>query len=84
MKKLNYKSFLIIWIATGILISGYFYIYPIQYRVHQTGSDYEYWERRLGPSYSYEDGKEDKIAILITLVGAILISGLGHTLSKKK
>lgn len=82
MKKLNYKSYLIIWIAIGILISGYFYIYPIQYRVHRTGSDYEYWEGRMGPSY--EDGKQDKIAILITLVGAILISGLGHTLSKKK
>lgn len=64
MKKISYKVVLVIWLAIGISVSGYFNIYPID-RGH----------------YSVYDQRD--LSILITLVGALLIGGLGY-LSQKQ
>jgi len=63
--KVNYKVLLVIWVAFGVAISGYRYIYPTS-------------EGRI-----YIDHQEHELPILITVVGAILIGGLGYILSKK-
>lgn len=76
MKKYNYKKLLIIWIAVGVAVSGYFYIYPIKTRIIPHSDIERLHEENFGPSYS--NGKHSQLAILITLVGSILIGGLGY------
>lgn len=75
---INYKSILVIWIAVGVGVSGYFYIYPVKHKVYRSGSIYERREEIFGAEY--ESGKESEVSLLITIVGSILIYGLGRTI----
>ena len=74
MKKISYKVVLVIWLAIGISVSGYFNIYPNKKKHTEFfGMDRGY--------YSVYDQRD--LSILITLVGALLIGGLGY-LSQKQ
>ncbi len=78
----NYKKLLVVWIAIGVFVSGIFLIFP------KTGS-------RIIPETEIERGMESiagpqynnvtcfEFTLLVTVVGSILIGGLGYT-SKPK
>ena len=68
---------MVIWIAIGVAISGYYYINPKMYSKRvQTQMVGKYQTIKV-------KGKEFETSVLITLVGTILIGGLGYTLRKK-
>lgn len=77
----NWKKILIIWIAIGISISGYFYIFPNIVRVQRKGLYAKELERVGGPLY--EKSPVDKVTMLVTVVGAILIGGFGKLSNNK-
>jgi hypothetical protein len=68
MKK-NYQKILAFYLAAGVALSGYFYFYPIYYKINRK---LEWYEKT-----SYEVGNEYNIAVLVTIVGCLLIVGLG-------
>ena len=82
MKTIKYKFILVIWLALGIAISGYFYIFPTRYRDLPNSKMDRSYEEDFGPQY--KDGKESEVAILVTLVGIVVIGGLGQVLEKNK
>lgn len=77
-----YKKLLVIWIAIGLSVSGYFYIYPIEHRVLAVSRMDKSYEQSFGPRY--EDGKHFEVSLLVTLVGSILIGGLGFATKSKE
>jgi hypothetical protein len=79
MKKI-YKIILTLWISVGVGICGYFYIYPNEYRIYPKTKFEEMRERFDGPQY--KKGKELEIYKLVTIVGIILISGIGFSIGK--
>lgn len=83
MRKLyNYKILLVLWISLGVSVSGYFYIFPNRY---EETSDFNSPGRRHYRAITYSrDGKEQQVFTLITIVGAILIFGIGSNISSKK
>ncbi len=77
-----YKTLLVIWLALGTAVSGYFFIFPLKYRIYPKSKlDYTK-EKYLGPQYN--DGKEGEVSLLVTIVGTILIVGLGRTYNNSK
>ncbi len=78
----NYKKLLVIWIAIGVFVAGIFLIFPkTGGRIVPTNEREERWERIDGPQYNNVTCFE--FTLLVTVVGAILIGGLGYT-SKTK
>lgn len=78
----NYKTLLVIWLALGTAVSGYFFIFPVKYR-HYPKSKMDYLsEKYNGPQYN--DGKECEVSLLVTIVGTILIAGIGRTYNNSK
>lgn len=80
MKRLlDYRILLIVWLAVGISFTGYFYINPTKrtsnYRPFRHSDE---MLKFIDISY-----KNVQISGLVTLVGAILIGGIGYVLSKK-
>jgi hypothetical protein len=76
--KANYLKVFIFWVALGIGVSGFLFIF----------SDFHYkTERESYGMTVYEDAtlkpEVFQIAVLITIVGAILIGGLGYAKSKE-
>jgi uncharacterized membrane protein len=70
MKKLlDYRILLVLWISIGISLAGYYFIYPPRIRL------------ALG---SKDDDSYYQLALLVTIVGSILIGGIGYVVSKKK
>ncbi len=82
----NYKKLLVIWIACGILVSGCFYIFPVYTSTPIVASTYreKVEEEMNGPQYRIEYGKHFEVCVLITIVGAVLIGGLGYTSKAKE
>ena len=80
--KFNYKAFLVIYLAVGIGVSGYFYIFPLKYRIYDSSRVSLLREEYLGPQY--ENGKEFEVSVLITVIGSVLIFGLGNTLLQNR
>lgn len=78
----NYKTLLVIWLALGTAVSGYFFIFPIKYRHYPKSKMDHTVEKYNGPQY--DNGKEGEVSVLVTVVGTILIAGLGRTLNKSK
>lgn len=86
MKKI-YQLILVLYLATGIAVSGYFYLYPYYYKkinivpaFHQPGG-YSY---QGYTTYSYEEGNEFGVSVLATIVGSVLIGGFGFIMRKPK
>ncbi len=78
----NYKTLLVIWLALGTAVSGYFFIFPIKYRHYPKSKMDHTFERFHGPKY--DNGKEGEVSVLVMVVGTILIAGLGRTFNKSK
>ncbi len=82
MKKI-YKLILVLYLATGIAVSGYFYLYPNLYSTGKyipSASRGEYLRYEL----QYKEGKEFGVSVLVTLVGCVLIGGIGNVTKKHK
>jgi hypothetical protein len=75
MKKI-YLKILAFYLAAGVALSGYFYYYPIYYKINRK---LEWFE-----TTSYEVGNEYNIVVLVTIVGCLLIIGLGITTKKNE
>jgi len=65
---------LVFYLATGIAVSGYFYLYPNYYQKKRNLQWHE--------ESSYEEGNEYSVSVLITIVGCVLIGGLGIVTKK--
>ena len=84
----DYRIILTIWIALGIGITGYFKIYPdvSSKRIknpNRTNGVYEFGE----PDYITQTTtsfKKYELSLLTTIVGGVLIGGIGFFTSKKK
>jgi len=72
-KFLNYKFLFKVWLTIGILISGYYYLFQpmIEY------------EGEWGVGYRSNDNYY-KVSLLITIVGLVLIGGIGYIRTKQK
>ncbi|MBL7473099.1 hypothetical protein [Robertkochia sediminum] len=80
------KQLAVIWFSGGLLITGYFYIFPTYYNMSGDHPDYEYYKRRNQNYYEpipRVKGPEMKVSGLITIVGTLLFYGLGATAQKK-
>ena len=78
----NYKKLLVIWIAIGVFVAGIFLIFPkTGGRIVPNTQIEKAMERIDGPQYNNVTCFE--FTLLVTVVGAILIGGLGYT-SKTK
>lgn len=76
MKKI-YQLILVLYLATGIAVSGYFYLYPYKHRIQK--------ETDFGIKYiKYEEGNEFGVSVLATIVGSVLIGGIGIVMRKPK
>lgn len=71
----NLKMILIIWIAIGIAVSGYYYLYPVQHFQP---------DQILDGKLPIVNGNESGIALLITLIGAFVIYFLNRVRNIKK
>lgn len=69
MKK-NYQLFLVLYLALGVAISGYFYLYPYYHRLEKYTDFGQFYVK-------YEEGNEFGVSVLTTIVGVILIGGIG-------
>lgn len=76
MKKIC-QLILVLYLAIGIAVSGYFYLYPYYHKI-------EHKDWLLRGTYYYEEGNEFGISVLATLVGSILIGGIGILMRKPK
>ncbi|MCM4171870.1 LPXTG cell wall anchor domain-containing protein [Arenibacter sp. TNZ] len=82
---LNYKKVLVIWLAIGILFGGYFLIEPVSEKIEEGHSrSGDLFSTSVSVRVRYEDKKYGPKILLGTLVGAILIGGLGYFSSKKR
>jgi hypothetical protein len=86
MKKV-YQLILVFYLAAGIAVSGYFYLYPQYYKKinivpasHKPG-EYSF---QSYTTYSYEEGNEFGVSVLATIVGSVLIGGIGFVMCKPK
>jgi len=86
----NYKKLLVIWIACGILVSGWFYLFPVLHTERHSTVDYPDLDpfgsgkAVYGISEYRVKGKHYQVSVLVTVVGAILIGGLGYTSKTKE
>jgi hypothetical protein len=71
-----YKHVLIIWVAIGIGLTGFFYIYPEHVTVKRRTRHIEYIKIDI---YT-----KSKLSLLYTVVGSIMIGGFGFIESKRK
>lgn len=78
MKKI-YQLILVLYLATGIAVSGYFYLYPYYHKV--ANKHKSWWDTR---TYRYEEGNEFGVSVLATIVGSVLIGGIGFVMRKPK
>jgi hypothetical protein len=76
MKKI-YQLILVFYLSIGISVSGYYFIYPNYYK---TGVR-NFLE---GREYIYEKGNEFGVSVLATIVGSVLIGGIGLVMRKPK
>lgn len=74
MKK-TYQLILVFYLAIGIAVSGYFYLYPYYHKIETTN----WWEQG-----TYEEGNEFGVSVLTTIVGSVLIGGIGIVMRKPK
>jgi hypothetical protein len=73
-----WRQLLVIWIAIGIGVSGYYYIFPKTHKkIEHYGKGFEWVERKVGPKVITIVEPMDKVSLLITIVGIILIAGFG-------
>lgn len=114
MKKIDYKILFILWLATGIAVTSYFYISPptetTRYRVInpkyerqvQEKKDIKSYNERYGDyfreepdikitakkyitrSYFNRNYKLYKYLFVGTVVGLILIGGIGYRYDKRR
>lgn len=89
MKRINYKIILIVWLAIGTAISGVFLINPPTYNSTYKKESIDWENPRRGFKVEYIPTKSKntlpfKYSVLITLVGIILIGGIGYVTDKKK
>ncbi|MBU2905805.1 hypothetical protein KO529_13480 [Arenibacter algicola] len=80
---INYKQVLVIWLAIGILIGGYFLIEPEKEKIEIKEIKGDLLSPGVRGRIIYEDQKYGPKILLVTLVGAILIGGLGYYSTKK-
>ena len=66
-----WKKLLVIWIALGIAISGYFYSFPD----HKLKYDYQFCRNQAIEMEN--DYSKAKLFLVITIVGSVLIGGFG-------
>lgn len=76
----NYKKIFVLWVAIGMAISGYFFIFPIYHTVYSID---DFFVSGQPPSSYSEKGQHFEVSILITMVGAVLIGGLGYVSDSK-
>lgn len=74
MKK-GYQIFLLLYIVTGVSIGGYYSICPTLHRINANSRAEIMMEEFNGPQF--KEGNEIKITVLVTIVGSILIGGIG-------
>lgn len=82
----NWKLILVLWIALGVAVSGYFYIFPTQIRTELELTPIERSVQAYTgqASYYYDDNTNQfKVSVLITLVGSIIIFGVGKYVKKE-
>jgi H+/gluconate symporter-like permease len=78
----NWKLILALWIALGVAVSGYFYIFPAQ--IWRELSPIERTAQEYTGQTSYVDNPNQfKVSVLITLVGSIIIFGVGKYYKKE-
>lgn len=73
----NWKIILTLWIALGIAVSGYFYIFPVIIPRVPTALEIEFQSITKETSYFTSLHYHYKVSVLITLVGSIIIFGIG-------
>lgn len=73
----------ILWISLGIAVSGIFMIFPPQKTIYYQEREFVRRGNIVTKSHTYYDTSYFKVSLLITVVGGILIFGLGYT-SKNK
>lgn len=72
MKRVNWSKILVVWIALGVLVSGWFHIYPtVEYERIYDIFDEDKYELK---EYNVFDNRD--LSVLVTVVGGILIYGL--------
>lgn len=70
----NLKVILILWIAIGIAVSGYYYLYPVQHFVP---------DQILEGDFPIVNGNESGVALLVTLIGAFIMYFLSRIMNTK-
>lgn len=85
MKKLlDYRILLIVWLSIGLSVSGFFYINPTTHTYRESSLGWEVVEDVFGPTYTTTVSyKNFQISSLVTVVGCLLIGGIGYITSKK-
>lgn len=71
-----YLKILAFYLAAGIAVSGYLRLYPIYHKIKI--------EHSWGDETGYEIGNEQNVAVLITIIGCLLIVGLGIITKKNE
>jgi len=69
----NYKKIFVLWVAIGIAVSGFFFIYYRSHPVYHADYSIAYYEKET----------HFEVSCLITIVGAVLIGGLGYASNSK-
>jgi hypothetical protein len=71
--KINYKKLFVFWVAIGIAVCGGLFIYTRSHPVIYADGSLAYYEKEM----------LFKILCLTTIVGAVLIGGLGFVSNSK-
>ena len=77
----NWKIILTLWVALGVAVSGYFYIFPKTKLVEIKPIRYINSNRDYVGGDEFET-KRFEVSILTTIVGSIIIFGVGKYYKK--
>lgn len=75
-----YKNILVLWVAIGIGLTGFFYIYP----EHVKERKYFSTDRIRSSVVKRNIYTNSKFSLLATVVGSIIIGGFGFIESNRK
>ena len=84
---IKWKQIFVIWLSLGIAVSGYFYLYPIKvFDGYIYRSEFDGKSSTVQVKTNMKKHKElpaMEISVLATVVGCVLIGGLGYLNEKK-
>lgn len=75
---------MVLYLAAGIAVSGYFYLYPNYYKTKSNEDNFSRLSLFRHPQYYYREGNEFGVSVLATIVGLVLIGGIGLVMRKPK